>query len=140
MLCHDSDEALSDAVELLEHSLVLDPEHDGAEIALATALRERGDVATAIEHVDRVLKRGSGQAQALMLHALLCLEVGRLEDAKRDMERALRIAPHAGLIALDGAHVHRALGDLSAADALEDRSRLLLGATFEAVKRALGRG
>jgi len=39
LLCHDDREALADAIDVLTHALQLDPEHDGAEIALATALR-----------------------------------------------------------------------------------------------------
>ena len=139
LLCHDDAEALADAVEVLTHALELDPEHDGAEVALATALRERGDKTRALEHVERLLKRGSGQAQVVVLRALLHLDLGRVDEARRDMERAIRLAPQAGLIQLDAARIHAAAGDDDGAAALEARSQALLGSSFAAVKKALAR-
>ena len=137
LLCHDDDEALTDAIDVLTHALALDPEHDGAEVALATALRERGDKARALEHVEHAIKRGCGQAQAMVLRALLHLDLGQVDEARRDMERAIRLAPQAGLIQLDAARVQAAAGDEAGAAALEERSRVLLGTAFAAVKKAL---
>jgi tetratricopeptide (TPR) repeat protein len=139
LLCHDDAEAVRDAIEVLSHALELDPEHDGAEVALATALRERGDKAHALEHVERVLKRGSGQAQVVVLRALLHLDLGRVDEARRDMERALRLAPQAGLVQLDAARVHAAAGDSAGAVALEERAQALLGTAFAVAKKALAR-
>ena len=139
LLCHDSADALDDAIEVLSHALSLDPEHDGAEIALAAALRERGAHDLALTHVEHVLKRGSGQAQVAVLRALLLMDTGHVDEARRDMDRAIRIAPQAGLIQLDAARVHAAQGDTDGAAELEERAHSLLGSAFAVARRALSR-
>ena len=42
LLCHDHPDAVQDAREVLEHALRIDPEHDPAEVGVATILREQG--------------------------------------------------------------------------------------------------
>jgi tetratricopeptide (TPR) repeat protein len=139
LLCHDDVEAVHDAIEVLHHALELDPEHDPAEVALATALRARGDHDGALEHVNRVIHRGSGQAQPLVLRALILLDAGNAAEARRDLERAVRIAPNAGLFAFDAATAADADGDTEQADAHRERSRELLGRAFELVARTLAK-
>jgi len=75
----------------------------------------------------------------MLLRALLLQDAGQLDEAKREMDRAVRLAPKAGLIQLDAAGVHRAAGDTEGAAALEARSAELLGQLFEAAKKALAR-
>ncbi len=137
LLCHDGPEAIDDAIAVLNHAHALDPDHDGAEMALAAAFNERGEWTMALGHVDAVLKRGNGQAQALVLRALLMLGHGHADEARRDIERAVRIAPQAGLVHLDAAHVLHELGDHERAQLHEERAQALLGPAFAAVKRSL---
>ncbi len=137
LLCHDHDDAVTDAIEVLRHALELDPEHDPAEAALAAALRARGDAEGALDHVNRVIHRGSGQAPPLVLRALLYLDAGHGDLARRDLERAARMAPDAGLVALDAARAAAATGDELRALALRERGRELLGPAYELVARAL---
>ncbi|MBI5508807.1 MAG: tetratricopeptide repeat protein [Deltaproteobacteria bacterium] len=139
LLCHDEDDALADAVEILEHAVALDPEHDGAELALATALHARGHAQDALGRVERVLKRGNGQAQGLVLRASILADLGRHEDATRDMERAVRIAPYAGMVHLDAARIFAAAGDAEASAVFAAQARALLGAAYAAVDKALAR-
>ncbi|MBI3178488.1 MAG: tetratricopeptide repeat protein, partial [Deltaproteobacteria bacterium] len=137
LLCHDDPQAWTDAAEVLAHALALDPEHDPAEVALAVTLHAQGQTQEAREHVEQVLRRGSGQAQPLLLRALLALDSGHLDDARRDLTRAARIAPRSGLVQLDLARAAEAAGDTRAARAHHERAKELLGAASEAVRRAL---
>ncbi len=139
LLCHDDPQAWADAREVLEHALALDGEHDPAETALAVALHALGRVSEAREHVERVIHRGSGQAQPLLLRALMALAAGKSEEARRDLARAAHIAPRAGLVHLDAARAAEAAGDHEAAQTHHARARELLGAASAAVLRALTR-
>ncbi len=136
LLCHDSEEAAEDALEVLRHALSLDCDHDPAEVALATAMWIRGEAQTALEATDRVLKRGNAMPQALMLRGLLHQEAGRLVEARRDFERAANLAPQAPLFRLDAAAAAEAAGDEAAARAHREVARELLGEVFQQVSRA----
>ncbi len=137
LLCHDHPEACDDAIEVLEHALALSPEHDPAEVATAVALRERGAADEAMAHVERVIRRGNGLAQPLALRALLLMDAGRVSEARRDLERAVRIAPESGLLRLDLARVAHADGDPEEAEAQRERGHELLGNAFDAASTVL---
>ena len=83
ILCHHHQEATDDALEVLRHALTLDSEHDPAQIATASALFDQGDVDGALEHVEQVLRRGSGLPQPLLLRALIQLHRGDTAAARR---------------------------------------------------------
>jgi len=133
ILCHDEPESIADAIEVLEHALSLDAAHDPAQTALAVALAERGDTKKALEAVDQVLKRGNALPQPLLLRALLHLKSGHTDQARRDIERAVRLAPTAGLLWLDAAEVADALDDGEAATFQRQRAQELLGAAYERI-------
>ncbi|MCK5689002.1 tetratricopeptide repeat protein [Myxococcota bacterium] len=136
LLVHDTDEARKDAIEILEHALSLDAEHDGAQIALATALWEEGNNQEAMNAVDAVIKRGSGRPQPLVLRALLNLDQGNSESARKDLERAIRITPKLGLFHLDAAAIARSRGDKDEEQFHDDEARELLGKAYESLKQA----
>lgn len=137
LLCHDHPEAFDDAIEVLDHALQLNPEHDPAEIASAVALRARGERNEAMARVERVIRRGNGLAQPLAMRALLLMDSGRFGEARRDLERAVRIAPASGMLRLDLARAAAAEGDAEEALAQRQRGRELLGSAFDAASGAL---
>lgn len=101
LLCHHDDRALEDAAEIFKHALALNPKHDPAEIGLATIALERNAYDEALERVNKVLKRGNGQAQPLVLRALIYMAQEQWDKAHKDMERAVKLAPDNGLFRLD---------------------------------------
>ncbi len=101
LLCHHDERALMDAEEIFQHALTLNPEHDPAEIGLATIALERNAHEEALERVNKVLKRGNGQAQPLVLRALIHMAKEEWDKAHKDMERAVKLAPENGLFRLD---------------------------------------
>ncbi|OGR08688.1 MAG: hypothetical protein A2341_00645 [Deltaproteobacteria bacterium RIFOXYB12_FULL_58_9] len=137
LLCHDDPDALAEARDILEHALKLDPEHDASLIAVATVLRESGDRSKALQHTESVIRRGNGQPQPLVLRALLHLDNDDAVAARRDLERAVQIAPDAGLFLIDAAFAASKDGDDAAALNLHNRSRELLGRAFTATAKAL---
>jgi tetratricopeptide (TPR) repeat protein len=139
LLCHDGPDAVDDALDVLRHAEDLDPEHDPAVASIAVALREKGETAAALRHVEQVIRRGSGQAQPIALRALLHLDAGDIELARRDLERAVRIAPNAGILRLDAARVAEMSGDAEGAATHRERARQLLGAAYELAAEALDR-
>ena len=139
ILCHDDATAVHDALEVLRHAIALDAEHDPAHLGIATGLWTLGDRDGALAAVDRILKRGNALPQPLILRALLYLESGRIDEARRDIERAVVLAPGAGLFRLDAAAISEAAGDPEAARAHRERARELLGAAYETLRAARGR-
>lgn len=137
LLAHGDDAALDDAIEVFEEALRLDAEHDPSAVGLATALRERGEASAALELVEAVLKRGNPRPQPLLLRALLRLDGGETQEARKDLERAARLAPEAGLLQLEAARAALAAGDDAAAQEHQARARTLLGEAYEALHAAL---
>lgn len=140
LLCHDDSDASEDAVALLEHALVLEADHDASEVALATALRACGQKDDALQHVERVIRRGNGLPFPFVLRGLLLSDAGRAEEARADFERALRLAPEAGLFALEAAYVCEAAGHQQKAEAYRKQAMQLLGDAFELMEKALKAG
>ncbi len=130
ILCHDDPRAIEDAVDVLRHALTLEAEHDPAEVAYATALWHQGDTAGARKAVDAVIKRGSPMPQPLMLRAYLHLENADVEAARRDIQRAVRLAPTAGVVQLDAAEIAERAGDAVLAEAHRRSAKELLGDAY----------
>lgn len=130
ILCHDEPLAIQDAVEVLRHALTLEAEHDPAEVAYATALWHQGDASAALAAVDAVIKRGSPLPQPLMLRAYLHLEAGDVDAARRDIQRAVRLAPGAGVVQLDAAEIAERAGDKGLAEAHRQSAKELLGDAY----------
>jgi uncharacterized protein HemY len=137
LLIRDEPEALDDAIEILRHAVGLAPEHDLAELALATALRARGDPSEALDLVNNIIRRGSGLAQPFVLRALLAFDIGDLTTARRDLERAVMLAPQDGLVHLDAARVAARTGDHDAAEIYTARARELLSSSAQQLMDAI---
>jgi len=137
LLTRDEPEALDDAIETLRRAVSLAPEHDPAELALATALRAKGFHAEALALVDGIIRRGSGLAQPFVLRALLAQDDGDLTSAKRDVERAIVMAPEDALVCLDAARIAQRADDHATAEIYMARARELLGSSAEDLSHAL---
>lgn len=138
ILCHDDPEALADAMEVVRHALELDGDHDPAEVTLAVAQWAQGDNASAKASIDRVLRRGNGLPQPLLLRALIACAENRLDDARRDIERAVRLAPSLGQFSLDAAEIAAGTGDVQSADRYREEARRLLGEAYTRFASARG--
>jgi tetratricopeptide (TPR) repeat protein len=137
LLCSDEPGAIEDAAELLRHALALDPEHDSAVASLAAALLALGRAHEALALAERLQKLGNGLPHALLLRALAYAELGRTEEARRDLARALKLAPEAGLLYLDAARVATTSGDEAAASEHLARARELLASAYDETIAAL---
>ncbi|XP_069894220.1 tetratricopeptide repeat protein 36-like [Dipodomys merriami] len=86
---------LSTALEKFGQAICLLPERASAYNNRAQARRLRGDVAGALEDLERALElsggRGRAARQAFVQRGLLARLQGRDEDARRDLERAARL-------------------------------------------------
>ena len=111
LLCHHDERALADAKEIFEHALTLNPDHDPAEIGLATIALENNATDEALARVNKVIKRGNSQPQPLVLRALIYMAREEWEKAHKDMERAVKIAPKNGLFRLDAAKAAKKSGN-----------------------------
>jgi tetratricopeptide (TPR) repeat protein len=138
LLCHDDAEAVADAVAILQHALGLDPNHDPAEVGLAVAMWRQGLRAQAQDTVNRVLLRGNALPQPLLLRGLLLLEDGQPAQARRDIERAVALAPKSGLLRLDAAAAAAAAGDHEGAENHRREAMALLGDAYDAWAKATG--
>lgn len=130
VLMHESPEALEDALDLTERALSHDGEHDPAGVARAAVLWRRGEPEAALGAVNEVLGRGNMLPQPLLLRALLHAEAGREADARRDLERAVALAPESGLLRLDAAAAAERQGDADSAERHRRRAESLLGPSF----------
>ena len=127
LLCHHDERALQDAEEIFHHALSINPEHDPAEIGLATIALERNGADEALMRVNKVLKRGNGQAQPLVLRALIYMELKEWELAHKDMERAVKLAPENGLFRLDALKAATKYGQSSKEEEHRQAAKQVLG-------------
>jgi len=137
LLCSDDAEALGDSEALFTHALTLDAEHDPALAGLAAAQTSRGEPEQALATAERLLARGNTVPHAYLLRAVAEGELGRFDAAMRDLERAMRLAPRAGLLHLEAARVARRAHDEAAAQAFAARANELLGSDYAAQVLAL---
>jgi tetratricopeptide (TPR) repeat protein len=139
LTCSDEPEALAAAHGAFERALAIDPEHDPALAGLAALALAEGRPQDALVYADRVLKLGNGSPYAFHLRALALAALDRVEEARRELDRALKLAPDAGQLRVDACILARRAGDGEAAAAHEERARELLGASFDGVYSAAAR-
>jgi len=140
ILCHDDPQAATDALDALRAALALDADHDPAQIGLALALWQSGDPDAALAAVEAVLRRGNALPQPLLLRALLNIEGQRLDAARRDLARAIALAPGAGMLQLEAARAATLAGDAPGAAAHRQQAAALLGDDWQAWEPPAGDG
>lgn len=96
------------------HALAGDPAAD-EQVAAADALEARGDRAGALAAVESALRADGRHVEALRRRGAWRAEVGLLEGALGDLDRAVERAPDAGLLALRAA-VQLELGERGEAE------------------------
>jgi tetratricopeptide (TPR) repeat protein len=84
----------TEAIEAYEAVLERNPRHPGALLGLARQRRFAGSPA-AMDFVDRALETNLRSVDALVLRAMLWVELEDLEQAQADVERALAVNPRA---------------------------------------------
>jgi tetratricopeptide (TPR) repeat protein len=77
------------AVALLERELSRNPNHSGALINYAAIKMQGKEYEAAIAMLDRALKAAPDDAYALLNRAIANLQLGRLDDARRDYEHIM---------------------------------------------------
>lgn len=77
------------AVALLERELSRNPDHSGALINYAAIKMQGKEYEAAIPMLDRALKVAPNDAYALVNRAIANLQLGRLDDARRDYEQIM---------------------------------------------------
>ncbi|MBN1961751.1 MAG: hypothetical protein JW841_12475 [Deltaproteobacteria bacterium] len=137
LLCSADPEAIAVAHQAFCRALTFDAEHDPAMAGIATIELNNGNAKQALVYADHIIKLGSGVPQAFHLRALVLSALNRYDDARRDIERALRQAPNAGLLHLDAARIALNLNDSRAAEIYEQNARILLGDDFENLKQMI---
>lgn len=137
LLCSADDEAPRAAEDAFQRALAIDPDHDPALAGLAALALAQGRPADALPYADRLTRLGGALPQALHLRALAAAGTGRLDEARRDLARALERAPNAGLLHLDAARLAARAGDPAAATH-EAHARELLGPAYDQARAALG--
>jgi tetratricopeptide (TPR) repeat protein len=85
----ESGKAIHDYTEVLR----LDPDRVDALFARGTAHYSAGEYERAVEGFSRSIDRGAMDGTVLYLRALAYQELGRVADARSDMEKALRLDP-----------------------------------------------
>lgn len=101
LMCSDEPGAAELARDALKRALRRDPDHDPAQICLATLEREAGELDRALERLERVVRAGNGHPLTYVLRGTLYAELGRLADARRDFSRVMKIAPESGIVDLE---------------------------------------
>ena len=124
----------ADAVALLERAIEAAPGDPGLRLELGRALRVNGQPERALQ----ALSAASNTAAGLREAGAIYTDLGRLDEAREALERAVRIQPgdadlHAGL-----AEIHDASGDAAAAERARAMAALLDGssAAMEAAGQA----
>jgi tetratricopeptide (TPR) repeat protein len=120
LLCRD--DADEEAEEAARAALACDPEHDPAHAVIANLMLSRGDTEGALAVADALLRRGCMLPQALLLHATILAALGRYDEARVDIDRALRVAPEAPALYAEGARIARLAGDAPSAEQLQTRA------------------
>lgn len=133
LLCHDDEEAAHDAHEALETALSLEPDFDPAVATLATLELHEGHAQEALARVEQLVARGNNLPHTMLLRGLALAELGRVDEAQRELLRAVKLAPEAGLLYLDAARLTEDLGDSATAEKLYERARELLGTSYIAI-------
>jgi tetratricopeptide (TPR) repeat protein len=137
LLCSAAPESPRAAEDAFQRALAIDPDHDPALAGLAALALAESRPDDARRYADRLTRLGGALPQALHLRALAAAALGHLDEARRDLDRALAHAPNAGLLHLDAARLAARAGD-PAASTHEAHARELLGPAFAAARAALG--
>jgi len=95
------------AVALLERELSRNPNHSGALINYAAIKMGNKEYEPAIQLLDRALKAAPDDAYALLNRAIANLQLGRLDDARRDYEHIMSKQPRVPHV------VHYGLGEVA---------------------------
>jgi len=93
--------AWTDVVSVSTAILAIEPDDQDTMIARARAWCELGRAAAAIEDMDRLVARESGQLDALSIRSIAYVLVGRYADALADADAAFRAGATADLLAAD---------------------------------------
>ncbi|MEM9367258.1 MAG: tetratricopeptide repeat protein [Planctomycetota bacterium] len=78
------------AETLFADALEVSDENDAAHRGLAEAYWQKGESSRAIEHLEKAVQRSAGDPKQMQRLGEMYLETGRLDDAKRQCEIALR--------------------------------------------------
>lgn len=111
LLIHNTSEANADALELLNAALTIDPDHHGALMGMAVHAQSADNFDEASRICDVLLRMGNASPQVYTLRARLLSRQGEHAKAMFDIERALKLAPEAGLLLIDGVIVAQAAND-----------------------------
>lgn len=104
----------------------LDPADEGARFVLASALLSTGRFAEAAEQYERILGAGSKQEAVVRRNlGMAYVELGRLDDAERELTAARGLAPADPAVLLALARVRAAQGETDEANRLRDEARRL---------------
>lgn len=117
-------ESWTEAIRQFKEALSLDPAQPNALVGMGPACLAAGRIDEAIVAFRRALSFGAGPEPALRRSlAMAYLEAGLTEDARREAQAALRLAPADVANVLAAAHVAAALGRRDEAEELIARAR-----------------
>lgn len=85
------------------------------ELAAATECRRRGDLAAAKEICDQILGKSSNQPETLNLRAMIAHDLGRSDEAIRDLCSAVRVSPQNATFHYNLGTLYYAIGQLEEA-------------------------
>jgi protein O-GlcNAc transferase len=111
------------SIELLEHSVTLDPRHPVARMNLANALLQAGRAAEALDSSDAALALRPDYPEALNSRGNALLQLRRPGEALASYDRALQARPESAALYCNRGNVLRELG--RPAEALESYQRAL---------------
>ncbi len=89
------------AQALFTQALKLDPHNAVALYSLSAIASSLGDHATALPYIEKVVASSPKFAQAHLAHSVILFHLGRIEDALKSVQKALKIEP-----TLPGAQAH----------------------------------
>ncbi len=109
-----SPESISAAAEQFRTELKISPENADAEYELGEIAREHGDLAGALEHLNRAVKYHPGFVEAQIAIARTLIKQGKAREAVDSLQAVLRAAPENKTAHYLLGTTYRSLGDAEA--------------------------
>lgn len=125
-LAYDALNESQAAYEIFQQGLEIDPQHQDLLTSIAYTCLDLSEFEECQSYLDRLLACGELSAEAHYVKALLCVELGNMNDALQAIEESLKVDPHnvealntAGVLALMNEGADKAL----AVSRLEEASK-----------------
>jgi tetratricopeptide (TPR) repeat protein len=125
-LAYDALNESQAAYEIFQQGLELDPQHQDLLTSIAYTCLDLGDFEECQTYLNTLLACGELSAEGHYIKALLCVELGKMDDAMFAIEASLKVDPHnvealnaAGVLALMNKEADKAL----AVSRLEEASK-----------------